>query len=153
MTCKIRAIHPRLYGPVGNCGNLPASSVPRAMKSRAKRDSPIVQAATCPLCGAGNPRRVWESSGVSQVSADQAFLCTTTERIRPEILEYVPCLHIFSNPANWPPNLGREYEILINEEYLQMLLVKRRTFSRAADVLQRHLKPPASSLEAARLVT
>lgn len=117
------------------------------MKSRAKRDAPIVEAALCPLCDSGNPRRMWESSGVTQVSADQAFLCTTTERIRPEILECVSCSHVFSNPASWPPDLEQEYEVLVDQEYLRMLPVKRRTFSRAADVLQRHLKPPASILE------
>lgn len=103
--------------------------------------------ATCPLCRGTRVQRRWEGTGEWSSSADQAFLCTTTARVRPEILECESCRHLFSNPEQWPTDLGQEYEVLEDHEYLRMLPIKRKTFRRAADVLGRYVAPPASVLE------
>jgi SAM-dependent methyltransferase len=54
---------------------------------------------------------------------------------------------MFSNPLHWPVNVHLEYADLEDTEYLSMLEVKRRTFSRAADALMRFQRPPARLLE------
>lgn len=106
-----------------------------------------VQDISCPLCQVPGPRVLWTASGTGGSPSEQAFLCTTTDRVRPEVLVCDNCGHVFSNPRHWPIDLGQEYEVLVDEEYLRMLPAKRRTFARAADVLEAHLGPPARVLE------
>lgn len=101
----------------------------------------------CPLCHSQQTSVRWPQSGDWQSDASQAFLCTTTTRLRPEILTCRSCDHVFSNPLHWPPDLELEYAHLEDDEYLRMLDVKRRTFRRAADRVQRLRQPPGSLLE------
>lgn len=78
---------------------------------------------------------------------ENLFLCTTTNRVRPEILSCGICQHVFSNPKDWPADLGSEYGDLEDHLYLGMIPVKRRTFARAADVLEDYVEAPARILE------
>ncbi len=103
--------------------------------------------AQCPLCASEHTVVRWPGSGDWASDSEQAFLCTTTSRVRPEILTCTACSHEFSNPSSWPEDLGHEYDILEDTEYLGMVSIKRKTFARAADVLGRYVKPPASVLE------
>lgn len=57
------------------------------------------------------------------------------------------CRHEFSNPLTWPVDIGAEYDALEDTDYLNMTEIKRRTFSKAADLLADFVKPPASILE------
>ena len=106
-----------------------------------------MQPGPCPLCRSSSCVVRWPGSGDWTPDAEQAFLCTTTARVRPEIVRCLDCGHEFSNPNAWPDNLGQEYEVLEDREYLEMLAIKERTFRRAADVLERQIRPPASVLE------
>ena len=80
-------------------------------------------------------------------ASDQAFLCTSTTRVRPEILDCSTCGHVFSNPNHWPDDLGHEYEILEDSDYLSMIDIKRKTFSKAADILAAYVVPPGEIFE------
>ena len=104
-------------------------------------------ATQCPLCQGDAISVRWAGSGDWAGDSQQAFLCTTTSRVRPEILRCAGCSHEFSNPASWPEDLSHEYDILEDTEYLGMVDIKRRTFTRAADLLGRYAKAPARVLE------
>ena len=103
--------------------------------------------AECPLCHSESTALLWPQTGEWRTDSSQAYLCTTTTRLRPEILTCQACGHMFSNPLHWPADIHMEYADLEDTEYLQMLDVKRRTFSRAADALSRFQRPPARLLE------
>lgn len=105
------------------------------------------ESSACPLCESTATTVKWPGTQDWATSSDQAFLCTSTTRERPEILLCPDCGHIFSNPSHWPEDLGHEYEVLEDTDYLSMLDIKRRTFSRAADVLTAFVRAPASVLE------
>lgn len=102
---------------------------------------------TCPLCDGQSLQVLWSSRNMTSISAEQAFLCTTSERGRPEVLCCRDCNHWFSNPNEWPTDLAHEYEVLEDGEYLEMLPIKQRTFARAVNVLVQHMPPPATILE------
>jgi len=101
----------------------------------------------CPLCNSNETVVRINGSTTWATSAEQAFLCTTASRIRPQVLECCRCRHQFSNPAHWPDDLAAEYEELEDHEYISLLHVKKRTFSRAADVVSRFAPAPATILE------
>jgi SAM-dependent methyltransferase len=102
---------------------------------------------SCPLCLRTDVSIRWEGSGDWAADAEQAFLCTTTSRARPEILRCASCRHEFSNPASWPTDVGSEYDALEDTDYLNMTEIKQRTFSKAADLMARYVEAPASVLE------
>lgn len=104
-------------------------------------------AAICPLCGSSLTSVKFEGTGDWSAASDQAFRCTTTTRVRPEVLECGACRHQFSNPEHWPEDLGGEYSTLEDNEYLGMIDIKRRTFGKAADLVCRFVRPPARMLE------
>lgn len=81
------------------------------------------------------------------LDTSQTFYCTSHVRLRPEILACRSCGHNFSNPRYWPQDLGHEYEMVEDREYLDILSVKRKTFIRAADLVERFAPPPSRLLE------
>jgi SAM-dependent methyltransferase len=101
----------------------------------------------CPLCSNTEVSVRWVGSGDWAADAEQAFLCTTTLRARPEILKCETCRHEFSNPSSWPVDVGLEYDALEDTDYLEMTEIKRRTFSKAANLVSKYVQPPASILE------
>jgi 2-polyprenyl-3-methyl-5-hydroxy-6-metoxy-1,4-benzoquinol methylase len=101
----------------------------------------------CPLCSNTEVSIRWVGSGDWAADAEQAFLCTTTSRARPEILRCQACRHEFSNPSSWPVDVGLEYDALEDTDYLEMTEIKRRTFSKAANLVSKYVQPPASILE------
>lgn len=105
------------------------------------------EAVKCPICGSNQVRLRWKGDPDWMLDTSQTFYCTSHERRRPEILRCSQCTHHFSNPQYWPRDLGHQYELVEDEEYLEILDIKRKTFSRAADFVQMFVEPPARLLE------
>jgi SAM-dependent methyltransferase len=101
----------------------------------------------CPLYGSSRLKLRYPTAGHFQISGENVFHCRTTNRVRPEIVGRESCQHVFSNPKEWPIDLESEYGELEDHLYLGMLPIKRRTFSRVADVLGVSVKLPARVLE------
>jgi 2-polyprenyl-3-methyl-5-hydroxy-6-metoxy-1,4-benzoquinol methylase len=80
---------------------------------------------------------LYSGSTAPVIDEHAAFRCTTNTLVRPEVLQCGDCDHVFSNPSTWPPSLSDAYEGLSDPDYLDIIHAKRRTFRRAADVVQR----------------
>jgi 2-polyprenyl-3-methyl-5-hydroxy-6-metoxy-1,4-benzoquinol methylase len=105
------------------------------------------QGINCPLCE--SPSIVVRYSGTQEWTNDggAAYRCTSTTRIRPQVLECSACDHWFTNPATWPHSLEDEYSSLEDHEYLSLIGIKKKTFKKAADLVSQFIKPPATMIE------
>lgn len=101
----------------------------------------------CPICRSRESRLQYAGQESVGSTGSSAYRCTTTTRTRPAVYVCAACGHWFTNPYEWPDTLHNDYEQLEDSEYLDLLEVKRRTFHRAADVVERFVKPPAHLLE------
>ena len=102
----------------------------------------------CPLCKATDLTLKFSGSKTSfQPDPEQAYRCTTMSRARPEILQCGGCGHQFSNPQDWPDDLIDHYADLSDHDYLDLVEIKRKTFRRAANVVERFSPPPGRLLE------
>lgn len=88
-------------------------------------------------------------SGSEEWSNDggAAYRCTSTTRVRPQVLECAQCSHWFTNPSTWPESLEDEYSDLEDLEYLSLIEIKRKTFKKAADLVTKFISPPGTMLE------
>jgi SAM-dependent methyltransferase len=57
------------------------------------------------------------------------------------------CRHQFSDPDTWPSDIAAEYTNLQDDDYVELFDVKRRTFKRAANVLDSYVLPHSRILE------
>ena len=102
----------------------------------------------CPICRSTSVSLRWAGSGDDwSVDSRQAFQCTTTSRIRPPILVCHQCHHQYSDPDSWPSDIASEYADLQDDDYVELFDVKRKTFKRAADVLETYVAPNSRILE------
>lgn len=99
----------------------------------------------CPLCASSQCMVKYDGSTLPEVDEVAAFRCTSNSVSRPQLIECTSCDHVFSHPGTWPASLGDAYESLSDPDYLRVIHAKRKTFRRAADVVNR-LHPKRGSL-------
>ena len=101
----------------------------------------------CPLCGSHQISIRYSGSQEWSNDGGAAYRCTSTTRVRPQVLECAACTHWFTDPSTWPKSLEDEYSDLEDQEYLSLIGIKRKTFKKAADLVSQFITPPATMIE------
>jgi SAM-dependent methyltransferase len=65
---------------------------------------------------------------------------------RPEVWKCRKCRHFFTNPSFWDQQIGNEYELLTDSEYLALVPTKLKTFGRAFRKLQKYFPKPQNRI-------
>jgi len=110
-------------------------------------DAGVPRSIFCPLCGKDKIFIRYTGSQEWSNDGGAAYRCTSTTRVRPQVLECAECGHWFTDPVTWPESLEDEYSTLEDHEYLSLTTIKRKTFGKAADLVSRFIDPPATMIE------
>ena len=102
----------------------------------------------CPMCNSNRGSMVWLGTNRGKFAdSNSAYECANLKTSSPTVYRCQVCDHHFTDPMTWPKELGKEYENVVDENYLKFQPIKLKTFNRAAAKVLPYFQSPTSLIE------